>query len=127
MECVQTIEKIIEGDSLTLKKLKIGDKEYSLVLGNKDGRLSLGFNEGEPDKNGSDYQIIIEEEGIRFARYARRPNHDHSDEETLQIVVDETKDTGLKNGTIRWRSRFPYQNEGYRFYYIPFGAVTREY
>ena len=112
MECVQTIEKIIEGDSLTLKKLKIGDKEYSLVLGNKDG---------------SEYFIIIEEKGIRFERHAARPNHDHDDKESLQIVVDETKTLRAKNGTTCWRSRFPYQNEGYEFYYIPFGAVTREY
>ena len=118
MECFQkqTIENKIEGGELHLRDLCINGRKYSLRINNYDDRLSLNFNEGE-------YEIIINEDGIRFERIVKRLNHDHDDVESLQVVVDpkQTLSKDAKKRDLVWRSRYPYDGEGYNLFYIPFG------
>lgn len=117
----RTVEQVIEFPERTvnLENLSIAGADYSLKITNKDGRLFLSFNEG-------DYDIIIDKDGIRFKRIVYRPSHDHNDEESFQVGVDENV-LGVKKGELKWLSRFPYNCEGRDFFKIDFGAKTVDY
>ncbi len=132
MECVQkqTIEKRIEGQELNLKCLDIDNKKYHLKISNNTGRISLEFCEDKQEDYGdnftSEYEIVIEKNGIRFKRFVYRPNHDHHDVESLQVIVDEEKSFG-KKGELVWRKDFPHKDSGYDFFYVPFGPKKVDY
>jgi hypothetical protein len=117
----RTIEQSFEFPNglLNLENLSIAGKDYSLAIANKNGRLSLDFNEGE-------YQIIIDKQGITFRRTEFRPNHDHNDQESLQVGVNDAI-PGVKKGEIKWLSRFPYPGEGRDFFRVEFGPRTVDY
>jgi len=111
------VEEVIEfNNGLIIENVDIGGKEYKLKVINHGGRLVLDFND-------RDYEITIDERGIKFERLAYRPNHDHNDSESLQIGDNESV-MGVKKDEIKWRARFPYAKEGYEFFYVPFGART---
>ena len=98
----------------------INNKAYSLDITNKNGLLYLDFN-------GMEYQMIIDEKGISFKRCLDRPNHDHDDFESLQIVVNPDKAYGKKD-ELSWSgdSPFPANNEK-EYLHIPFGKRTVSY
>ena len=121
-----TVEQVVESEAgkLHLEGIKIAGKEYTLDIHNqfsKDGeeRLDLSFNDGE-------YTLIIDKEGIRFSRMCYRPDHDHDDNQSLLVGIDD-KVRGVKKGEKIWLSRFPYQGEGRDFFRIEFGAVREGY
>jgi hypothetical protein len=120
MKTVQskTIEEKVD-EVLHVKDVEINGKTYSLDIRNKDGRLTLDFN-------GGDYEVTIDDGGIKFYRNVFRPNHDHDDKESLQKVVN-SKNAFAKRGEMSWRSRFPYRGEGYDFFSVPFGSIRVNY
>lgn len=109
-----------EDEPLHIKGIVIAGKEYNLDVfngrrvGEGDESLHLDFNDG-------DYKITIDKNGISFRRHVYRPDHDHDDNESLQVGVDDSK-IGVIKGRMIWRKRFPYQNDGHDFFYIPFGS-----
>jgi len=115
------VEQVIEfpDGKVNLENLLIAGESYNLEIANKNGRLSLNFNNG-------DYQIVIDEDGVRFSRTAYRPNHDHNDEEYFQAGVDD-KVLGVKKGELQWLSGFPYVGRGRDFFRVEFGARTVNY
>ena len=114
-----------EDEPLHIKRIVIAGKEYSLDIlnsrrmGEGDEYLHLDFNDG-------DYKITIDKEGISFERHVYRPNHDHGDDESLQVGVDDSK-MGVIKGEMIWRERFPYKREGYDFFHVQFGDVRVDY
>jgi len=130
MKTRRTIEEIIEhGDSINPEGLKINGENFNLSIRNiaqkYKGRLDLDFN--NPKNSNCEYSIVVDKEGVRFERYVYKPNHDHGDVESLQIVVDPEKVSGnFKKGDLRGSSRFPHRNEGYNHFYIPFGSEKKE-
>lgn len=121
-----TVEQVVESEvgKIHLDGIKIAGKEYTLDIHNhcsKKGeeRLDLDFNDG-------DYTLIIEKEGIRFSRTAYRRNHDHNDNQSLLVGIDD-KVMGVKVGETLWYSRFPYKGEGRDFFRVEFGAVRVDY
>lgn len=122
----RTIKEIIEGENIHIEDLQLGAKEYSLNINNEKGQLSFDFynrNSRSYPNDSCDYSIIIDDKGIRFERLVLRHNHDHNDVESLQIIIDSEKTEYGKNGDLIWRTRYPYLNEGYEFFYIPFGKT----
>jgi hypothetical protein len=117
----RTIEQVVEFPQgiVNLENIAIAGKSYNLEIVNKNDRFSLNFNNG-------DFQIIINEDGIRFNRTVYRPNHDHNDEEYLQVGVDD-KIPGVKKGELQWLNQFPYKKEGKDFFKVEFGARRVEY
>jgi hypothetical protein len=115
-----TVEQVVEAENgcLHLEGVNIGGTEYRVAITNQNGRLVLDFNE-------KDFVMVIDENGIRFERTAYRPNHDHNDYEKLQVRTEEG--AGPAVGTVQWLDRGPYQREGWCYYTIPFGPVTKEY
>ncbi|MDO8517612.1 MAG: hypothetical protein Q7S33_05820 [Nanoarchaeota archaeon] len=124
METKRTIEEKVEfGDSITLEKVKVNEKDYFLQINNAHGNLVFNFYEKRPSEDESpDYSIIIDEKGIRFHRHVYRPHHDHDDGEDLQVVTDSKEVNGIPNGTLIWHDRFPYDGEGRDFLKIEFGS-----
>ena len=126
MRCIQekTIEEIIEGKELNFDGIKIDKEEYAMRIKSETDRLVISFCKGERF-NEVGFEMYIDKKGIRFERDVSRPNHDHDDTETLQTVVGDL--TCRKKGELEWRSRWPYQGEGYDLFYIPFGSVKVDY
>ncbi|MBS3075231.1 hypothetical protein J4429_02105 [Candidatus Pacearchaeota archaeon] len=118
-----SIEQVVEAENneLHIKGIVIAGKCYNLDIQNQslregEERLILNFNDG-------DYRIIIDEKGIRFERTIYRPDHDHNDNQSLQVGVNETV-MGVKKGEIQWLSRHPYHGEGRDYFRVDFGAVS---
>ena len=128
MKCSKKETRTIEGDHLYVSDLDIGGKKHALRIGNEGSKLSLAFgaNGREFGENGYVYQITVDENGIGFERYVHRPNHDHSDIERLLVVVDPRMTGSRQKGDLVWESKFPYEGDGYAFYYVPFGAIERD-
>ncbi len=126
MRCIQekTIEEIIEGKELNFDGIKIDKEKYTMHIKSETDYFVISFCKGE-DFNNSEFEIRIDKKGIRFERYASRPNHDHDDSQSLQTVVGDL--TGRKKGELEWRARWPYPGEGYDLFYIPFGSVKVDY
>lgn len=126
MRCIQekTIEEIIEGKELFFDGVNIDKKKYTMLIKSETDRLIISFCKGNSFNN-SDFEICIDQKGIRFERYVCRPNHDHDDSQSLQTVVDDSR--CRKKGEIEWRERFPLKDEGYEFFYIPFGSIEVDY
>jgi len=124
METRRTIEeKIKHGNSINIEELNINGEKFCLKIDNQNEGFSLGFykDKSSIEKDDSaEYEIIIDGEGIRFRRYVHRLNHDHDDIESLQVVTDPGKEDMSKKGDLVWRSRFPYEGEGYKLFYLPF-------
>jgi hypothetical protein len=108
------IEKIIEhGSKIKLEELNLNGQELSLEISNQIENLHLEFR---TLKGEYEYSLRFEKRGIRFERY----NHEEGDIESLQIVTDEKAVLGRKKGELVWRERFPNEQEGYDFFYVPF-------
>lgn len=115
MNTQRLIKEVIEhGDSVTIKGLTVAGRDYDLHISNDpgQGRLSLRFSKPNLDTN--EFAIRVHEGKLSFSRTLWRPDHDHDDNETLQVV----------NGEPRWYSRFPYSGEGRTFFEIPFGSAS---
>lgn len=112
-------EKIDLGKKINLENITIGEQNFSLGIRNDKGQLILSFEKDQTDE----YIITIGNEGIGFKRHVYRPSHDHDDGESLQIATE--KDT--KKGELVWNTRFPCKEDGYDFFYVPFGAIKVDY
>jgi hypothetical protein len=140
MKTSRTVEEVVDhGNTILIKDLRINSEDafkgdtYDLqIINTLDGRLYLNFNHtGEPQIEQA-YTIIIREGGVYFSRRKLRTTHDHDDNESLQIRVDE-KDPTLRRSYIGedltehvkqllWMNSFPHTGTSRRFIAIPFGA-----
>ncbi len=125
MKIRRTIEEVVEhGEKIVIENIKIAGKEYKLKIMETKEVKSLSFQFFDKNSNLDcmeeypEFQITIHAKGeIGFMRYCHR-NHDHDDIETLQIN---------EKGEIKWRSRYPYKGEGYKFFKILFGSIKKNY
>ena len=132
----KVIKEEIEKGIFLFKDLKIGEKNYTLnivnspLISDEKNFLSILFNCEKDSANPSkaDYSIFIDEKGISFSRHVYRPNHDHDDFETLQVVI-RGELTGRKKGELVWRddSPVPTERTGYANFYIQFGSEKVNY
>ena len=113
-----------DGDKVELTGIKIGDVDkYSLRFsGSKDNEFGI-FNLFFCYNDNFEFRLHMDRHGISFERVVYRPNHDHSDVETLVVRVDDSMPSP-KKGTIQWLSSY---NNSWEPYYIPFGAVRVDY
>lgn len=137
MKCVtkRTITRTISGTKLHIDDVIIGENKHSLniinpnrSLGSPDNRpLILNFmNPEDADDDTADYTIVMDKRGIRFERFVYRPNHDHNNVESLQVVVDPKK-ANMPLGERVWMSRAPYLGGGFDYFYIDFGSTKVNY
>lgn len=113
MKTVRQVQEVVDhGGQVILNGVEVGEQTYNVQVSNGGGRLSLAFlNKG----GGEDYVIRIFDGKVSFHRTLWRPDHDHDDHQTLQVMED---------GKLQWYSRFPYDGEGRKFFEIPFGSVS---
>lgn len=107
--------------------IKIEGVEGDLILKieNVSARLNLFFYEGTKHED-FEYQMQISKEGISFNRVVHRPEHDHDDLERLCVSVDKSK-SGWEVGTTKWDSRSPHVQDGWDYFYVPFGPKNVDY
>lgn len=126
---------------LLLEGIVINGEHYDLGIINEGNRLSLEFYMGGTGKSvnlanrsSSDFSIQILEDYIgdpsqtvvTFNRHMYRPYHDHDDDESLQVGLDDSV-MGVTKGALVWRKDFPHRGRGYGFFSVPFGAVNVDY
>ena len=119
----KTVKRKIIRDDIRLEKLVIDGQPHSLNVVNQNNSLFLQFGMDEhPDQfSVPEYLMRITDEGVSFERYVHRPDHDHSDMETLQVITNPQEAGHGKKGDLIWETRHPYPGAGRKTFYVPFG------
>lgn len=119
METVREVtERIDHGRSVKIEAVIIAGVQHTLTISNFHGCVALDFS--HPGKD-NEFVMTIRDGKVFFSRTVYRPDHDHDNMATLQIMQNDTK------ALIGWYSRFPYAGENREFLGVEFGPFHASY